>query len=174
MSKKWSYKPNLTPFDDSFNSEEGKIRQDISIQYEAFKLMELIHMASISDNEDAVLRGLRQFLSILPPESRKRIWEKRKEYIKEEDVWVYKKYCGQPIGTPSNPVLDDDGIPISPNLEHQKTWDNNILYDVIQEEALILGLTWKTLPYGIIASSDDDDPNIPPPNPKKAIKHTVA
>lgn len=134
---------SLRDLDDLTSIEKIKIRGKVPIEMSVFRQIERCNNA-ISNPDPSIFEAhVRALLALLPVDRREEIKSKDKEFNATTSRWEYKTWCGQNVGTPENPLIDEDtGEILSPIGVEEEITDYERLYEIILGSLQASGLTW--------------------------------
>ena len=124
--------------------KSDEIEGELSIQNIAKQQINRCLISASMYDPSSFEMNVTKLLSILPKKQRDAIREREEEYIETYASLKYKHNCGVPMGTPENPVKDEQtGSIISPVPVEETTTNYDLLYEFILEAFEEIGVSWK-------------------------------
>jgi len=118
------------------------IKNKISIEY--FLSSQLMQcLLAAKDPEGNFGENVLLLIGLLPTQAQERLMNyKDTDCTESIPDWSYKTFCGQQLGTPENPILDDRGNAYSPVPITRTEIDYYKLFDEVMSELQKMRLTW--------------------------------
>ena len=155
--------------------ENVTLREKLDTRTLVFRQIERCNNA-VSNPDPAVFEAhVRALLAMLPANKRDAIKGVAETFTSKTARYMYKSFCGQNIGTPENPMIDEEtGETLSPILVEEEVTDYEALYEIILNSLQKAGLTWsvesKFAEYGKVMKSSKIPNNILMPIEKSIVK----
>ncbi len=149
-------------------SQPTELKGDVSIQSIARHQIERCNLVSASNDSSLFERNVEILMFMLPSDKLEDLRGREQEYCETIEKYQYRYNCAVPMGTPKNPIKDDDGTIISPILVEETIVDYDMLYSLVLRAFEKSGLTWKTdrisAEFGKIIKKGEKE-KVPEPTP---------
>ena len=140
---------------------ESKFRENPDISSVFIRQLDRTNQAA-TVHQTIYEASVQQSLAVLPTKWRLWVYANSDRYETTELTLLYRKNSGVRMGTPNNPILYDERIPVqrypdksidwtdenilSPVLREVTTVDYHKMFEVIMDAAQFAGLTWQIDP----------------------------
>jgi hypothetical protein len=126
------------------NYENPEIRGRIPIEHALMRQVERCNISLTGYDPSVFEKNVMALVTMLPDLYRAEVLEYlENECIEAVDKWEYKRWCGVPLGSPSQPYRDAEGKVISPVRVREEYVDYEKLYGKTMTTIEEIGLSWN-------------------------------